>query len=498
MSVLRRNVVANFAGQGVAVLAGIAFVPLYIAYVGLEAWGLLGFFLSLQALFYVLDLGLAATLNRELARAAHVEDAPPARGRELLRTLEWIYLPMGAVIFAAVWAASGWLAAHWLKLDAIEPQRAARALAMLGLGAALEWPSTLYAAGLRGLDRHVLVNTVRAGVAILRAGGAVIILAFVSPTIEAFAAWQAVVGAAATLAYGMALRRRMPGAPDTARFSVARLREVHALALSLAAISLLAFLVSQSDRLVVSKLLPLATFGGYALAASLAYGLVLLAQPFSQSLFPRYSALVARAAPELPELYHGASQALVVAIAPAAAVLCCFAGPLLRLWTGDAQLAADVATPLALLAAGSALNALMQQPHLLQLAHGWTRPALWQNLLSLPVLWPLLWWGTLHHGTVGAAATWLAYNVAALVVTATVVHRRLLPGGGVHWLLRDLLPPVVAATTVALAIRAVPGADHGWRAVVAIAVAAFLALLASAASAPRVRELLVAYVRRAG
>lgn len=61
-------------------LMGLVFVPLYIKFLGMEAYGLIGFFATLQALFSILDLGLGATLNRELARAsAHLGEAQQTR-----------------------------------------------------------------------------------------------------------------------------------------------------------------------------------------------------------------------------------------------------------------------------------------------------------------------------------------------------------------------------------------------------------------------------------
>ena len=47
MSLLKRNIIANFAGQGWAALMALAFVPLYIKFLGIEAYGLIGFFAML-------------------------------------------------------------------------------------------------------------------------------------------------------------------------------------------------------------------------------------------------------------------------------------------------------------------------------------------------------------------------------------------------------------------------------------------------------------------
>ena len=65
---VKRNIVANYAGQLYATLIGILLVPLYVRYMGVEAYGLVGFFTMLQGWFMLLDMGLTPTLGREAAR----------------------------------------------------------------------------------------------------------------------------------------------------------------------------------------------------------------------------------------------------------------------------------------------------------------------------------------------------------------------------------------------------------------------------------------------
>ena len=47
---------------------GLIFVPVYIKYLGIESYGLIGFFASMQAWFALLDMGMTPTLGREIAR----------------------------------------------------------------------------------------------------------------------------------------------------------------------------------------------------------------------------------------------------------------------------------------------------------------------------------------------------------------------------------------------------------------------------------------------
>lgn len=65
---LSRNIAANYAAQIYVSLVGIVVIPLYIRFMGAEAYGLVGFFALLQTCFNLLDIGLASTITRETAR----------------------------------------------------------------------------------------------------------------------------------------------------------------------------------------------------------------------------------------------------------------------------------------------------------------------------------------------------------------------------------------------------------------------------------------------
>ncbi|HEV2988097.1 MAG TPA: oligosaccharide flippase family protein, partial [Candidatus Angelobacter sp.] len=108
------DLAANVAGVGWSFLMQIACIPLYLRFLGIEAYGLIGFYLMLQAIFQVLDFGLSPTINREMARYS-VQPAKAPEARDLVRTLEVGYWLIGMVLGAALLVASPWVASHWIK-----------------------------------------------------------------------------------------------------------------------------------------------------------------------------------------------------------------------------------------------------------------------------------------------------------------------------------------------------------------------------------------------
>src|SRR6266851_2393778 len=124
MTTVRANIVANFAGRAWVMLMGIAFVPVYLHLLGIEAYGLIGFFLTLQSVLGIMDLGLSLTLNRELARASNLPD-DGLRMANLLRTMELAYWAMSVAVGLLVVAVAPWIAKNWVNAvtlsgDAVE------------------------------------------------------------------------------------------------------------------------------------------------------------------------------------------------------------------------------------------------------------------------------------------------------------------------------------------------------------------------------------------
>jgi O-antigen/teichoic acid export membrane protein len=450
---LRNNIVANFLGQGWSGLMSVVFVPVYITFLGIESYGLIGLYVSLQALYYILDAGLSATLNRELARYARAGIDPDQR-RDLVRTLEWLYWPTGLLIVGLTWAASTPIAVHWLHPVALSRIQVSNAISLMGLSLALQWPCSLYAGGFRGLERQVSLNAITAVFVTLRSAGVIPVLYFYAPTIEVFLWWQVVISAAQTTTMAARFWSLLPPGIRQPSFRRERLADIAHFTAGMAGISALSFLLTYADRIILSTVLPLNQFGYYALAATTSAVLAPFTQSFFNAIYPRFSNLVAGADKNaILGLYHSSTQLLTVMVAPVAAVVVLFSYELLLIWSRDPILAANSGPILSLLIVGVALNGLATLPYALQLAHGWTRLGLLQNAFALILMLPATWWLANHWGSRGVAAGWLMLNLGFVLITVPLMHRRLLSGELGRWYLHDIFPPAAAAIGVAIIAR---------------------------------------------
>ena len=446
---LTGDLLAGVLGSVWSALIGFAVVPLYLGYLGIEAYGLIGFFASTQALLQLLDMGLSPTINREVARysatGAIRESAP------LLHTLTLVYFATAAVIAVAAYLLAPYVADHWLNSKTLSRRAVEQSVALMGVVVACRWPIGLYQGVLLGGHRMRLTSGVAMVMATLTGIGAIAVLATLSPTVEAFFIWQALMA----LLYASVMRMlawRVIGRVANVRFDVNQLKQVWRFTAGMSGVAISGVILMQLDKVVLSRLLPLDAFGRYALAALVATALYMVLTPTFNVIYPRLSALVARGDEHgIATLYRSGTQLLTAILFPLAAGVAVFSREVLVLWTGNAQLSEQTAPIVSLFIIGTALNGAMHFPYALQLAYGRTRLPLIINLLLIVVFLPLLALLTPRFGGVGGAASWAILNAVYLILGTWLTHRSLLQGHGLAWLARGVLLPFAASSILMFA-----------------------------------------------
>lgn len=485
---LKLELVASFAGTGWAGVVQLACIPAYIKLMGIESYGLIGFYLVLQAMLQVLDLGLSPTMSREMARYS-VQPEKAAEARDLVRTLEIGYWLIGLLIGAGILTTAPWLAVHWIKANAIPIQRVTQAVMLMGVLAVFQWPVSFYQGGLMGLRQQLLLNALKIGAATANNVGGVLILWLVSPTIQTFLAWQVGVNALLVTALAVSLWRSLPSSDRAARFDVVVARKVQHFAAGMTGIVAVGLVLTQTDKLLVSKLFSLRAFGYYALAWSVANGPLIVAGCVFNVAFPRMSAMVSAGDKnDISQFYHRGSQLMAVLVLPIAAVLSLFSFEVLRLWTGSSETAANTAPVLSMLMVGSAINALLFLPYTLQLAFGWTKLPLLAGLISISILVPLMFPMTRHFGLVGAASIWAILNILNMLVAVPIMHRRLLPHETWKYF-SDVGLPLISTFGIAVLGRLIfssPGSAFGT--ILGLSTVGLCTLAAAVLAAPLVRS----------
>ena len=485
---LKRNVLANYIGQAWSAIMSLAFVPLYIKYLGIEAYGLIGIFIMLQAWLSLLDMGMKPALAREMARFTG-GGLNTQSVWDLLRSIEIIAVCVAVLIALGVFVTSEWFATSWVKPNQVPKDVVMQAFTLMGLVIAIRFVENIYTNSIAGLQRQVLQNAVTVIMATLRGLGAVGVLIWVSPTIEVFFIWQGVISLATAIVFMAVVYRILPGPPRAARFSVSALRDIWRFAAGMLSITFLALLLTQIDKIVLSRVLSLEAFGYYMLAAVVAGGLHIMTTPVAAAFLPRLTELVTRQDRLiLREAYHLGAQLVTVLMGSASVILIVFSERILLLWTADAELTVQVAPVMAVLALGTFLNGLMWMPYQLQLAHGWTSLSIRINIVAVVLFAPAILWVVPVYGAIGAAWIWVTLNAGYCLIGVHFMYRRILRTEKWAWYRTDVIIPLAGAVSVACLCRWVMPVDLGRIGELCVLiVSSGLALIVAAVAAPLIR-----------
>ena len=447
---LKANIIASYLSQAYITLASIVVLPLYIRYMGAEAYGLVGFFTLLQVWFSLLDMGLTPMLARETARF-HGGGLDVLAYRQLVRALEGVFILSALGGGLLLFTGAGYIAQHWLQTSALPLDQVETAIQLMAMTIAMRWLGGVYRSTLSGAERLVELSVFNAGIATLRTVGVLPVLLWVDASPLAFFLFQLGVTLLETLGLWLYAYRCLPRFIPSQRlgWSFAPLKKVYQFSLGIAFASLVWVLITQVDKLILSHLLPLADYGYFTLAVLVASSVTLLSAPISTALLPRMAKLEAKGNTDtLIQLYRQTTQWVTLLASSAALTLALCAEPLLLVWTGDTQLAQQAAPILRLYALGNGILAVCAFPYYLQYAKGNLRLHLIGNALFIVLLVPATVWATLNFGAIGAGYAWLASNVISFLLWLPVIHRRFAPGLHQHWVGKDILP-ILLVTSIA-------------------------------------------------
>lgn len=440
------NMLSGFVAGGWSALVGLVALPFYLRYLGVEAFGLVGFLLTLQAWFLLLDMGLSPTTSREMARFSGGQHSSQDI-RNLFTSLELVYGLIAASLALMLVATARWLVSDWLQLKSLRPEDAATALSLMAAMVAIQWMSMLYRSAINGLQRQIWLGGMTIAFSSLRALATLAVLAWISPTLNAFVLAQSACYLIEAVLMRWYLDRRLP--IERGRFSMVALKAVWKFAAGITAITVLATLLNQIDKLLLAKLLNLEEFGYFSLSMTVIGAMSIIVSPLFNAAYPRLTELSASGnVKALSTEYHAFSQIAAFTILPIAGTLAVFSSQAVYAWTGDSQITAYVSPIISAWVVGAALNGLLHVPYALQLAVGWVRLCVVLNVLAVAIMFPALLVMVPRYGAVAAGWIWAFVNFFHFTVGMFLMHRRLLKKELRRWYLNDLGAPCAATVGV--------------------------------------------------
>jgi O-antigen/teichoic acid export membrane protein len=435
------NVIANYFSQFFATIVGLVVIPYYIHILGKEAFGLIGFFGLVVVLFQLLDIGFSPTFAREVARFRGGEKNS-CQLWNLFKFLCLFFLFTSVIGATIMYLLADYISKSWLKIEVLNLNDTILSIKIIGFVVAIKWFSGLFKALLQGFEKIVYLSVVNTIVVTLASIVVIPILMYIKASIQTYFIVQLIsVVVELILLVSFSMKLMPANTPEINNISkVGEFRSVLKFAFGIAFTSSIWILVTQLDKLILSKVLPISEYGYFSLGVLAASGVNMVGGPIRQSVLPRLTKLYAENnQTQFLQLYRSATQVVSVVAFSVSAILAYFSTDILTLWVKDESIALKASFILQLYAVTNALLAVGSFPSLLQYAKGELRLHILGQLIFIIFYLPVMYYCVLHYGSMGAAWAWFGGNLLYLIVWIPITNAKVQPGINKQWFTKDVL-----------------------------------------------------------
>lgn len=424
----------------------ILLVPIYVKLLGIESYGLVAFYATLSGALAILDVGLSASIIRQVA-IYKTQTNNEKELKNLIFTVEVINWLIAVVLGISIVLLANPIAVNWVKANQIDSQTIQQSIILMGVVFAFQFPVSVYDGALVGLQQqnaNAILNLIFTTV---KAVGVLILLYFLKPTIELYFIWQVVITILYTFAMRAFVYKKVNAPHIKSIFSITELKVIWRFAAGIAATSIVIFFITQVDKIIVSRNLEQLSY--YSLAFLLASGITAIISPLQTIIYPKLTQFVTTQNDKaLIELYHKSCKWISIIVFPIGFTLIIFAKDILLLWTKNELLTTNTAPILQIVVAGTICNCLMIVPYYLTLAKGNPKYGLYQNIIAAIILVPLLLVWYKKYGALGASFVWLVVNASCLLISLPILTKLYIKNQYLHWLKNDIIQPLVFAIII--------------------------------------------------
>lgn len=430
MSNLSKNIIYNLLGQALLLALSFVAVRRVFGHLGEDALGLIYFTLSVNTvLTALLEVGISSTVVREIAGHSHDE---PAYIEDLIGTASFFCWTACLILAAVVYLGAPLVADKWIALKTLDAASATRVLRVLGVAALVALPQRLYASMFRGLQRMEVNNLIDVATTAIQQLGMILILAAGGRLFQLIY-WLALSFGISIATYILVSARFFSWRALLPRYVPMTVARNFKYSSNVTLISVLAAVQTQSDKLVLSRLVPVGLLGFYSVAYNIVARASLLSHAISQAVFPVFSVLSAgENRSSLMVRYHKIQDLVCLATVPVFAAIPFAAVPLFT-YVFDRSIANMLLLPVTFLSLGFYMNGTLIVPYFFSLAVGKPEISVRLNLLALFVVLPMTVALIRLFGLAGAGFSWVFYHLLAYAYAVPKICSQCLAITAAEW-----------------------------------------------------------------
>lgn len=446
---LNKNILANFIGVAVTTLLTLLVVPFYLKSMGPDAYGLIGVSTMIQGWILLLNAGLAPVAGRQAAQA-HIGAVRWEDTVRFFRTIDWFLAGLSVPIIALIFISRYWLADHWLGKNSLGTDTIATSIVLLVVMTLIRLATSVSRGIIANLEEQIWLNVNLVIFNLLRFAASIVIVNIWSDITILFI-WWTLVSIVEYASIQSKISQLVPVKMPLFVFDLSELSKHGKMAGTLALTSSIWVVITNLDKLLLSGMLSLASYGYFNVATLLAGGVLSLTQPISQAFQPRLTkAFIHGGVDEVCVELRQCTRWVALLILPIGAVIFALPESILFLWTRDHAVAANAGFILRGYVLGSTLIAVGSILYIYQVAIGNVRWHLRGNIVFALCLFPTLPIVVRHYGAEGAAWLWAGFNVFLFLIWNAILLKKLARPLYPVWLLVDTIFPMLISFGIAL------------------------------------------------
>lgn len=401
---LKLDVIYNYLSTLIVMLVPILAIKYYLNNYGVAKWGVISFVILIQIFLGVFDAGMGQVLIREFSSRGN-----KAIDFVFVRNVEKFYFYFSVLVFFIIFVFGVFLIDSWIRVG--------RDLGwwVLLTGAVLfvmQIYSTLYKSFLvgKGFQRQVaFLNMLQ--ILILHCGG--VLLSFFAEGIQWFFLWMIFSAIFVSGLRRYMVVRRIVYEERVSYSCGFELKDRYLKCFKMAFSVSIGVALTHVDKLILSSLLDIESFGLYMIAANLSIGVVQFVYPVGQSLLPH----LVRLKDDLVLFKEKIRIFFLINMSVSVCGTLVFLGfgrDLTELWLGEQG--GRVYPVLAVMIIGTAMAPIGEVFYNIWIVFGATKYIFVRNLVSIIFVVAGLQYVIHEIGVVGAGFGWVFTNIVTLIV----------------------------------------------------------------------------------
>ena len=335
MSGISTNFYSTFVSNIWLTLLLIILTPLYIDFLGVEYYGLVGFYATFVTIITIFDTGISSTATREISWKNKKNN--PNEIFFKIRSLEITYIIYILIVFFILSSFIFLFGKSWFVSTSIPQEEIKNILFLMLISLLLQVPSGLYTGSLFGFKKHTTVALYLSVLGAIRGFGIIIVFYFYHVSIYLFFIWYIIVNLIQIIILRYQVYKNFQNTIKlTYKIFKKSFINFRSFLTGIIILTLISVFLSQIDKFYLSKIISLELFSCFMIAYTITAGITRLSNPIFSTFTPYFNeAISTNNFNELNKNLYLSGRLVALISIPTLITISFQSNIILDLWIGD-------------------------------------------------------------------------------------------------------------------------------------------------------------------